>query len=200
MTSPVPLVFWTILALGPIPIWHLLLHAGLPFWKRHPRAFYGAAAAVWALFLPLSQHLAARSSPLFVATGGVKLLCLGTGIVSFLVALWSIKTLTPSRFFLWAVLRPREHPPVLIRRGPYRFTAHPTYVAMIVAVASSFLASGEVVLLGACGAMALLLTLVATLEQQELRARLSGSFASSPDRAPAAAALAPLAMGTDEGE
>lgn len=172
MKPTVALVFWTLFMLGPVPLWHLLLHAALPFWRRHPRAFYGASVAVWALFFPLSTELGSGSSALFTPAAGVKGLCLAAGIAALLVSAWSIQALTPRRFFLWATLRPDEHPPVLVRRGPYRFAAHPTYLSMLVASAASFLASGEAVLLGAFFVMGALLTLVIVLEQRELRARL----------------------------
>lgn len=195
-TTPVALVFWMVFALGPIPLWHLLLHSFLPFWRRSPRAFYGAAGVLWGLFLPFSHRLAGWSSAIFVPSDGVKLVCLGVGIASSLVALWSIKTLTPRRFFVWAVLRPGDRPPELIRRGPYRFVAHPTYLAMIAAVAASFLASGEIALLGTFVAMGLLLARVIVLEQRELTSRLKASLARASD----GRALAPLAVGTDKGE
>lgn len=183
MTPYVPIVFWTILSLGPIPIWHLLFHALLPAWKRSPRAFYGAGAGLWILFLPISRHLASGSSLLFVPSPPVKMLCLAVGVAMSLIALWSIWTLTPPRFFLWAALRPEENRPERIRRGPYRFAAHPTYLAMIITVASSFVASGEVVLLGAFAVIGSLLTVVMVLEQRELKARLDGSLVQ-PQPAP----------------
>lgn len=192
MTPHVPIVFWTILSLGPIPIWHLLFHAFLPCWKRTPWAFYGAGAGLWGLFLPIALRLASGSSVLFVPPPAAKLLCLGVGLAMCLIALWSIRTLTPRRFFLWAALRPEQNPPERIRRGPYRVAAHPTYLAMIVTVASSFLASGEAVLLGAFGAIGSLLTVVMVLEQRELKARLDGTFV----RPPAGPTAAPVPSGS----
>lgn len=168
----VALVFWTIVGLGPIPFWHLLLHLALPFWKRRPRAFYGACAVLWGLFVPPAFALASQSSPLFEPSGVMKGICLGASLAALGVTIWSIATLTPGRFFLYAALRPEHHPPVLIRRGPYRLLAHPTYLSVMVAAAASFLASGEAVLFGAFWAMVVLLVLVIVLEQRELHARL----------------------------
>lgn len=176
MTEPVAIAFWTILILGPVPIWHLLLHSFLPAWKGSPRTFYAAAAAVWGLFLPFSWHLAWGSALLFVPPAWVKLICLCASVAALLTTLWSMITLTPRRFFVWAVLRPEENKPELILRGPYRFTPHPTYLSTVVAAASGFLASGEAVLLGAFCAISLLLTRVIVLEQRELRMRLKASL------------------------
>lgn len=197
--APVTIVFWTILSLGPIPLWHLLLHSFLPLWKKSPWAFYGAATSLWGLFVPLSHELACRSWSLFMPSGAVKLFCLCVGVAAFLIALWSIQTLTPRRFFAWAVLHPETNPPELIRRGPYRFTAHPTYLAILVAVGSSFLASGEVVLLGAFLAMGLLLALVVVLEHRELRTRLNASVPSPEIAAHPSSKRAP-ALRVDKGE
>ena len=204
MTVPVPLVFWTILVLGPIPFWHLLLHLFLPSWKRRPRAFYGAAGVLWVSFLPLAHRLAHHSSPLFTPPPELRLACLVASLAAFGVAAWSMVALTPSRFFLWAVLRPQETPAEWIRSGPYRYTAHPCYLAMVATAASSFLASGEAVLAVALGVLGTLLVVVGVLEQRELQARLKSPPAQrgaapvlgrSPDPA-----LAPLAMGTDKSD
>jgi protein-S-isoprenylcysteine O-methyltransferase Ste14 len=176
----VPIIFWTIVGLGPIPFWHLLLHGALPFWRRHPRAFYGSAAALWVAFVPLARTLSSDSWTLFAPPEGIKPLCLAVSLVGLAVWVWSMATLTPRRFFAWAVLRPEETPAEWIRSGPYRFTAHPCYVAMAATVAASFLASGEVVLAVALVAMGALLLLVSLLEQRELKVRLSAAPSAHP--------------------
>ena len=176
----VPIVFWTVVGLGPIPFWHLLLHGALPFWRRHPRAFYGSAACLGVAFVPLARALASGSWTLFAAPAGIKPFCIAVSLLGLGVWVWSIATLTPRRFFAWAVLRPEETPAERIQSGPYRFTAHPCYVAMVATVAASFLASGELVLAVALGAMTLLLILVSLLEQRELKARLAAAPALRP--------------------
>ena len=173
----VPLIFWTVVGLAPIPFWHLLLHGALPFWRRHPGAFYASAAALWAAFVPLAYALASESWTLFAPPRGVKPACLAVSLLGLGVWLWSMATLTPRRFFAWAVLRPEETPAEWIRSGPYRFTAHPCYLAMVAAAASSFLASGEAVLAVALGVLGTLLVVVGVLEQRELRARLKSPLA-----------------------
>jgi protein-S-isoprenylcysteine O-methyltransferase Ste14 len=172
MTPPVVITFLTLYFLGPIPAWHFLLHAFLPAWRKSPRAYYLLAAAVWALFVPLAWLLAKTSPLLFLASRGVRMLGLGVSGAALGLAVWSMATLTPRRFFMWAVLRPRESPPERILRGPYRFTAHPTYLAILAASASNFLASGSAALLGVTAALSVLLPVVAVLEQRELSERL----------------------------
>jgi protein-S-isoprenylcysteine O-methyltransferase Ste14 len=171
----VPIIFWTIVGLGPIPFWHLLLHGALPFWRRHPRAFYGAAAALWIAFVPLARALASGSWTLFAAPAAIKPFCIAVSLLGLGVWVWSMSTLTPRRFFAWAVLCPEETPAEWIRSGPYRVTAHPCYVAMTATVAATFLASGEVVLAMTLAAMSVLLIIVGLLEQRELKARLNAA-------------------------
>jgi protein-S-isoprenylcysteine O-methyltransferase Ste14 len=176
MSLPVALAFFTIAFLGPIPLWHLLLHAFLPAWRLRPRAFYVLAAAVWVLFVPLSWHLAAVSPCVFVPSPWMA----GTGFAlsgaAFLVFLWCVATLTPRRFFAWAALRPGPDDLRRIVRGPYRVAAHPCYCALVLTVASHGLASGQAVLLGAAVVIGVLLAGVAVLEQRELSARRSPSL------------------------
>jgi len=190
MNPAVWIPFLTLLLLGPVPAWHLLLHAFLPAWRRNPRAYYFLAAAVWALVIPLAWLLAEASPLLFEPARSVRALGLAASGAAFLVALWSMWTLTPRRFFMWAVLRPDDAPAERILRGPYRFTEHPTYLAMVAAAASNFLASGSASLLGVTAAFAVLLSIIASLEQRELNARLGSplperELLSVPGRDPA---------------
>jgi protein-S-isoprenylcysteine O-methyltransferase Ste14 len=185
MSPAVTIAFITLLFLGPIPLWHLLLHAFLPAWRRSPLAYYLVSGALWVLFVPLAWVLAQSSPLLFEPSRATRVLGVGASGAAFLVAAWSLVTVTPRRFFLWAVLRPDEIPAERILGGPYRFTEHPTYVAIVLATASNFVASGSLALLGAAAAMGVLLTAVAVLEQRELNARL-GAFLPEQELLPPA--------------
>jgi protein-S-isoprenylcysteine O-methyltransferase Ste14 len=176
MNPAVWIPFLTFVFLGPVPAWHLLLHAFLPAWRRHPAAYYALAATVWALVVPLAWLLSREAPQLFAPSLAVRALGLAASGAAFLVAVWSMLTLTPRRFFMWSVLCPDDAPAVRILRGPYRVTAHPTYLAMVVAISSNFLASGSAALLGGTAAFAVLLSIVASLEQRELNARLGASL------------------------
>ena len=171
MSLSTGIAFWTLFSLGPIPIWHLLLYSLLPRWRSRPKAFYSLCAAVWALFWPLSVGLAWASQPLFPPNDGLRIACLGMSLGAFGVALWSIKALTPRRFFLWAVLTPERNPAEPRIQGPYRFVRHPAYLSIMVGVTSSFLASGESVLLGALCVMSPMFARIIALEKQELKTR-----------------------------
>jgi protein-S-isoprenylcysteine O-methyltransferase Ste14 len=176
MSPAVAIAFITLFFLGPIPLWHLLLHGFLPAWKRSPLAYYSVSVALWILFVPLAWVLAQWSPLLFEPSQTTRVLGVGASGAALLVAVWSMLTLTPRRFFLWAVLRPGDIRAERILGGPYRFTEHPTYVAIVLATASNFVASGSTVLLGAAAAMGILLAAVAVLEQRELNERLRTSL------------------------
>ena len=179
MTFSDDLAFWSLLAFGPVPIWHLLFHSFLAAWKRRPAAFYGVCALTGALFVPVSLHLARSSSQLFTPSKELQLACLGVAVLTAGLAAWSILALTPQRFFLWAVLRPDQVRPTRIVSGPYRFLRHPAYFALVLTTAAGFAASGEAVVLGQLAAMALILLRVAGLERRELEARVDATSATS---------------------
>jgi protein-S-isoprenylcysteine O-methyltransferase Ste14 len=166
------LAFWAMFGFGPIPIWHLTLHSFLPSWKRRPGRFYAVCAAQWAFVAPLSLQLARSSDTVFEPSLGLRRICLAVSVLTFVVAVWSIRTLTPARFFMWSVLRPDQSKPVLIHSGPYRYLRHPAYAAIILTVAAAFLASGKLIVLQAFVAIAMLLLMVIGLEQRELESRL----------------------------
>jgi protein-S-isoprenylcysteine O-methyltransferase Ste14 len=173
------LAFWSLLTLGPIPLWHLLLHAFLPVWKRRPGAFYGLCALTWALFVPVSLVLARTSDSLFTPSKNLQLACLGVTFLTTSLCAWSVLTLTPQRFFFWAVLRPDRVRPARVVSGPYRYVRHPAYLALVLTIAAGFAASGKAVVLAELAGMALILTLVAGLERRELEARLNATSATS---------------------
>lgn len=194
MTQSFHLSFWTLFCFSPIPVWHLTLHSFLPSWRRRPAAFYMVCAAEWALFAPFSLHLAYSPDTMFSSPLWCKRICLGVSIMGLLIALWSIKTLTPQRFFVWSVLHPELSKPKLIVTGPYRFLNHPAYLAILMTVAASFGATGKTVVLEALGMISLLLILVIGLEHRELEARLSSSNApSSPSPEGSALPIARIA-------
>lgn len=172
MTQPDVIAFWTLISLGPIPFWHLALHLGLPQWRKRPAAFYAFSGLLWLGFWPLAESLAQVSPTHFEPPVWVKLACVGVGFLAIGLVLWSIHALSPKRFFFVAALYPDRVKPELVRQGPYRFLRHPAYVSILAAVAASFFASGERVLLAFLVTLALLLPVIATMELKELNARL----------------------------
>jgi len=188
MTPPFAIAFFTLAFLGPVALWHFLLHGFLPAWRRNPAAFYVAGALVWVLFAPLAWQLVDLSPQLFAPTPWASAVGFAASGAGGLVFLWSLATLTPRRFFAWAALRPESCEARRVVRGPYRYVAHPSYLALVAAVAGHFLASGHAVLLGAAVGTGFLLSVVAALEQRELRERLNRPL---PDRQLAPPPLSP---------
>lgn len=167
-------VFWTIFLLGPIPAAHILLHAFLRVWRRRPLRFYQAAFAVWILFFFLAKRLSGVSDALFAPPAWLKIICIITAASSLFLIVWSIATLKPKRFFLWAVLRPESVRQERIARGPYKFFHHPAYTAYLVTAFAAFLGTGRSVLLAFAAAMLLLILIVMARENHELEERLGG--------------------------
>lgn len=164
--------FWTIFVLGPIPVVHILLHAFLRFWRRYPCGWYILCAAVWALFFPLAKYAAGWPSVLFAPPAWLKIICGITAWSSLFLVLWSIGTLGPKRFFLWAVLRPGAMRQERIFGGPYKFFRHPAYTAYLATAFAAFFATGRSALLVFAAVMFLLMLIVIALESHELEIRL----------------------------
>lgn len=129
----------------------------------------------WALFAPISYVLARNSGELFDPPPALKLACLAVSLAGLATAVWSIRTLTPRRFFLWTVLRPEASGGPRTNSGPYRYLRHPAYVTIVLTMAAGFLATGATVLLMATPAVSAGLVLVTSLEERELRIRLDSS-------------------------
>ncbi len=169
MTS---IVFWTIFLLGPIPVVHILLHAFLRSWRKRPMRFYFVAAAVWVLSFFLAKWLAGNTDTIFVSPYWLKMLCIITAWSSLFLILWSVGTLRPKRFFLWAVLRPQSVKQEKIDLGPYKFFHHPAYTGYLSAAFSAFFGTGRTVLLAFAAVMFLLMLIVTARENHEMEERL----------------------------
>lgn len=167
------LVAGTLFLFVPVPVWHLTLHSNLAGWRRAPGVFYAVCAAEWALFVPICLYLAKNFDPVFDPPSALKSACLAASLVGLAVALWSIRALTPRRFFLWAVLHPEDGGAPWTASGPYRYLRHPAYVTIVATMATGFLATGDSVLLVATPAVWAALLLVTSLEEKELKIRLA---------------------------
>lgn len=167
------LVAGALFLFAPVPVWHLTLHSNLPRWRRSPGFFYAVCAMEWALFVPLCIYLARAFGPLFDPPDALKPVCLGVSLAGLAVAIWSIRALTPRRFFLWTVLHPGTGDAPWTASGPYRFLRHPAYIAIGMTMAAGFFATGDSVLLVATPAVSGALLLVTSLEEKELRVRES---------------------------
>lgn len=167
------LVAGALFLFAPVPVWHLTLHSNLRRWRRTPGLFYAVCALEWALFIPIGVYLAKAFDPLFDPPHALKPVCLVISLLGLAVAVWSIRALTPRRFFLWSVLHPDASDGPWTASGPYRYLRHPAYVSIVMTMAAGFLATGDSVLLVATPAVSGALLLVKSLEEKELRVRLA---------------------------
>lgn len=165
---------WVIAAIiTPVPLFHLWLHALLPFWRKHPLLIYFVALFVWIAVFAYFSWLSLRSEYLFMPSqnyefGGYALMALGACGV-----LGSFFTLGPKRFLVWAVLRPSSAPHTRIAKGIFHFIPHPAYLGHFIISIGNFLSRGQFYLLYLIIFLAVLFPIVIVLEEEELRRRIS---------------------------
>lgn len=169
---------WTIAAIiAPIPLFHLWLHALLPWWKKHPWFFYLCGLVVWITsffyfsFISLRSEYLFEFDPTWRLVGGYALIAIGA--VGFLS---SIITLGPKRFFVWAVLRPDSTPKVRLAKGPFAFIPHPAYIGELLVAIGNFLVRGQFYLLYLAIFLIVLTPIVIVLEEEELKNRSAPSL------------------------
>lgn len=168
-------IHWIIAAsIAPIPLFHLWLHALLPWWKKHAWLFYLCGLLAWAasfwyfsFFGPRSEYMF-EFNPMWRVTVGYVLM--GIGAIGILA---SIFTLGPKRFFVWAVLRPNSAPKIRIIIGPFLLIPHPAYMGEILIAIGNFLVRGQFYLLSLAIFLIVLMPIIIVLEEEELRRRLS---------------------------
>ncbi|MBI2639139.1 hypothetical protein HYW83_06145 [Candidatus Peregrinibacteria bacterium] len=165
---------WIIAAvIAPIPLFHLWLHALLPFWRKRPLLIYFVSIFVWAAALAYFYWLNLRSEYIFEFNAvwriilGYLLMAIGTvGIFA------SIITLGPKRFFVWAVLKPHSVSAARIEKGPFRFIPHPAYIGYLFVAVGSFMSRGQFYLLYLVIYLFILTPIVIYFEEEELRRRV----------------------------
>lgn len=133
--------------------------------------FYLAAGVIWIISFFLAKWLAGVTDMLFTPPYWLKVICAVTGWSSLFLLFWSIGTLGPKRFFLWAVLRPQSVQQKRIGLGPYKFFHHPAYTAYLTTSFAAFFATGRTVLLAFAAAMFLLMLVVMARENHEMEER-----------------------------
>lgn len=162
----------------PIPFFHLWLHALLPAWKRHPFLLYVFGLLLWIGSFKFVPILASFSPRAFEPTTLTVNLGWTLVVIGFLFAIWSLATLGPIRFFVWAVLRPGIVPRVRIASGPFSFIPHPAYLGYIVVALGNLFASGLLYLAGVFVLLFFLTPIVIWLEEHELGARVDAETRS----------------------
>ena len=167
------MIYWIITGfIAPIPLFHLWLHALLPWWRKHPILFYACAVLVWAASFALFAMFDKSAGIFFIshqnaAFGGYFLI-----IIGFIAGLSSIAILGPKRFFVWAVLRPESVQRTRISKGPFHWFPHPAYLGYLLISIGNFLASGKFYSLLVAIFLFTLTPMVILLEEKELKRRI----------------------------
>lgn len=165
--------FFTIIFIAPIPIIHFFLHTFLLFWRRHTMWFYLMGVIIWLLFIPLAVILMKIEDTIFTPINQSLVASAILIVFAFLLILSAVFTLSPKRFFLWAVLRPKSVEQKYIKSGPYQFFPHPAYFGYIFVSLAAFIATGRVVMLGFFFYTLFSIIAVIVLENHEIKRRLN---------------------------
>lgn len=171
----------------PIPLFWLVVHPAIDFWRRSPRAcYYGVGLAAWltvlvALAAPHAWWLELR----FTEHPLVSLA--GAGLVAGDV--WLLRQV--KRDVPWRVLvglpelKPREGTPGrVLTEGIYSRVRHPRYLGMMLTWWGAVLLSGATRLLVLVAAFTLLAMLAIELEERELLRRLGPAYAEYRSKVP----------------
>lgn len=181
----------------PIPVFWLVVHPGVNFWRRHPRAcYYGVGLGVWlgmaALLLLLrAWWLAERfSRHWLVALAGASLIAGDLWLMSRLKrhigwrVLVGLPELVPARRSSPGEGGPSSRPGQVIAAGPYGRVRHPRYLGMMMSWTGAVLLTGATRLLVLVAIFIGLALLVTELEERELLARLGQAYADYRRRVP----------------
>ncbi|HXE75222.1 MAG TPA: methyltransferase [Candidatus Xenobia bacterium] len=169
-----------------IPVFWLLVHPAIGFWRRYPRAcYYGLAPVIllatgvglwwpsdWWLERRFTQHwLAAAFGLAFIATD-----------------LWLMRQV--ERALGWRVLvglpelMPGSHQAEVKAAGIYERVRHPRYLGMILSWLGAVLLAGSTRLLVLVAVLVAMASMVMELEERELLKRLGAPYADYRRRVP----------------
>jgi len=163
--------FLTILILGPIPIFHFLLHSFLKFWKKNIKLFYLIVILIWILNGFITLLILKISTVLFSLPQWLIILSNITIFSSLLLIFWSIITLGPREYFLLSTIEQSNIQLKIIKSGPYKTFTHPAYISYILISIFSFLITGKLILLLFNIYFIISIFLVINLEEKELKKR-----------------------------
>ena len=170
----------------PIPVFWLVVHPAIGFWRRHPRAcYYLVTPSVWllvaaALVVPHAWWLAERFSRHWLVA------LAGAGLI--LADLWLMRQV--KRDLHWRVLvglpelMPGRQPAPVVAGGIYERLRHPRYAGMMLAWLGAVLLTGATRLLLLVAVFIGLALVVTEIEERELLKRLGEPYADYRRRVP----------------
>jgi len=170
----------------PVPLFWLVIHPAVNFWRRRPRAwYYRVALAVWllswaGLLIPYAWWLEKRFAwhPLLVLAS--------LGLMA--TDIWLIYQ-AERRAGWWVLiglpeLQPWDSVGSVVSGGIYDRVRHPRYLGMMLSWWAAVLLSGASRLLGLVVVFMVLAFLAVELEERELLARLGPAYADYRRRVP----------------
>ncbi len=167
----------------PVPLYWLILHPQVRFWRRHGRAVYWVAVlsswgAVLAFLLLFHRRLlASTNSPTWAIIAGLALL-----LLELYLFYRAERDLGSRRLVGQAELAGSGE---LARTGIYAYLRHPRYAGSMLAVLGACLVAGTRVVWIVGGVWWLLLLTMIRLEERELGARFGAAFVDYRRRVPA---------------
>ena len=166
----------------PVPVYWLILHTGIGFWRRHVRAaFWVAGLAAWssaAIFLYAFHERLFRSerAPAWAIGLGLILVAADVYVLSRVK-----RELGGSRLVGHTEVRGGGE---LATGGLYARIRHPRYAAMMLSVLGACLMAGTLLLWAVAAAWWVLVLVAIGLEERELRARFGAAYAAYSRRVP----------------
>ena len=174
---------WAVLCLQlPIPVFWLVVHPAIAFWRQRPRlVFLLVAPAAWLsvgglLFFFRARLFASSLAPLWAIIVGLVLI-LADAYFLFRVH----RELGGLRLVGRAELSGAQE---LMQTGLYARVRHPRYTGMMAAVFGVCLMAGTLLLWVTAAAWWLLALLAVSFEERELRARFGAAYAEYVRRVP----------------
>lgn len=171
-----------------VPVYWLILHAPVGFWRRHIRgAFLAAVVGAWGISDSLLYHF---RLDLFRAHTSLPAALIGLAMIGFDVFTFtkSEGTLGGMRIVGHAELAGSRE---LVARGLYAHVRHPRYLGMMAGVLGACLIVASRVLWETSVLWVALALFTIGAEERELRARLGPAYAAYAEQVPA---LLPLRL------
>jgi protein-S-isoprenylcysteine O-methyltransferase Ste14 len=167
----------------PVPVYWLVLHAGVSFWRRHVRAGYWVAVLMawgggdWLLYHFRGVLFPPQQRPLAAVIAGLALIA--ADLIMFVTA---ETVLGGRRLVGHAELTGRGE---IATRGLYTRLRHPRYLGMMAAILGACVLAGSWTLwvLAACWWIVAMATI--WLEERELRRRFGSAYDDYARRVPA---------------
>ena len=167
----------------PVPVYWLVMHTGVGYWRRHARAGYTTAiVAGWGSATVLAWFYAGRLLDAAAASAIGKLA--GVALIAFdaWVILQVERQLGVRRMVGQVEL---ENGRAMKRDGMYARVRHPRYAAMLISTLGACLIAARPAMWGVAAIWALVVGLMVRAEERELVARFGGEYEEYRRRVPA---------------